>query len=94
MRFWSGGLWAIAAAFPMAYLFPAATGIYLLLRRLIDSTELGEVALEEGEPEQGLPPLVTDPVTGVPKVQPAAPVDGAAGAEKSTTVTELRGGST
>lgn len=94
MRFWSGGLWAIAAAFPMAYLFPSATGIYLLLRRLIDSTELGEVALDEGEPEQGLPPLVTDPVTGVPRVQTAAPADGAASAEKSATVTELRGGST
>jgi hypothetical protein len=94
MRFWSGGLWAIAAAFPMAYLFPAATGIYLLLRRLIDSTELSEVALDEGEPERGLPPLVTDPVTGVPKVQAGPPVDGAASTEKSATVTELRGGST
>jgi hypothetical protein len=94
MRFWSGGLWAIAAAFPMAYLFSAATGIYLLLRRLIDSTELGEVALDEGEPEQGLPPLATDLVTGVPRVQAGPPVDGVANAEKSATVTELRGGST
>jgi hypothetical protein len=87
MRFWSTGLASVATSFPMAYLWTAAAGIYLLLRRLIDSTELGEVAFDEGAPEQGLPPLATDSATGVPTMQPTA-------AEPSATVSELRGGST
>ena len=103
--FWSSLLAAFATAFPMAYLWPAAMGIYLLLRRLIDSTELGEVNLEEGPPERSLPPLAADPATGVPAMTMASPstvpATGAAGpastgasAEPSTTVTHLRGGST
>jgi hypothetical protein len=94
IRFWSAALASLAAAFPMAYLFPSAVGIYMLLRRLIDSTEMTEVTLEESEPEQGLPPLASDPVTGVPMMRPAPATDGAAAADKSGTVTELRGGST
>jgi hypothetical protein len=74
-------------------------GIYLLQRRLIDSTELGEVSLEEGAPESGLTPLVTDPTTGVPMVAatPPAASDGAAttapsdGAEAAT-ITHIPGG--
>jgi hypothetical protein len=93
VRFWSMALLSLATAFPMTYLWPAAMGIYLLQRRLIDSTELGEVALEEGPSEEGLPPLVRNPATGVPNVQPAAPQPAPPG-EPSTTVTDLRGGST
>ena len=88
IRFWSAGLAALATAFPMAYLWPAAMGMYLLLRQQIDSTELGEVALDEGQPERGLPPLINDPATGVPTMRPAATP------EPTTTVSELRGGST
>jgi hypothetical protein len=99
VRFWTGALESLATAFPMAYLFPAAMGIYLLQRRLIDSTELGEVSLEEGAPESGLTPLVTDPTTGVPMVAatPPAASDGAAttapsdGAEAAT-ITHIPGG--
>jgi hypothetical protein len=70
IRFWTiGALW-VARAFPMAYLFPAATGIYLLLRRLIDSTEMTEASYDEVPPGGGLPTLVTDPGTGVPHVEP------------------------
>jgi hypothetical protein len=87
IRFWSLALASLATAFPMAYLWPAATGIYLLLRRLIDSTELAESSVDDAELEPGLPPLVQDPVTGVPKVQPNS-------TEASATVTDLRGGST
>jgi hypothetical protein len=90
MRFWSHGLRAVAASFPMAYLFAAAMGIYLLLRRLIDSTELSEVVLDDAAPGHGLPPLVADPKTGVPTVGAVAPEAPPA----ITTVSELRGGST
>jgi hypothetical protein len=73
VEFWTRAFESLATAFPMAFLFPAATGIYLLQRRLIDSTELGEVALEAGAPESGLPPLVSDTATGIPAVVPAPP---------------------
>lgn len=100
MRLWMAALAGLATSFPMAYLWPAAMGIYLLLRRLIDSTELGEVALDEGLPERGLPPLVKDPATGVPTVQQPAPASVAVPTplvdptppDQTATVTELRGG--
>ena len=65
MRFWTGVFSWIAAAFPLAYIFPAATAIYLLLRRIIDATELGESTYDTG-PERALPTLVPDATTGVP----------------------------
>jgi hypothetical protein len=68
IRFWTRGFAMFAAAFPLAYLWPAAVGIYLLLRRQIDSTDLGEINFDEGDPERGAPPLATDPATGVPHV--------------------------
>lgn len=99
VRFWTGALESLATAFPMAYLFPAAMGVYLLQRRLIDSTELGEVALEEGSPESGLTPLVPDPATGVPMVAPtpSAASDGAktpatSDSGDAATVTHIPGG--
>jgi hypothetical protein len=68
IRFWDRGLAMVAAAFPMAYLWPASVGIYLLLRRQIDSTDIAETKFDEGEPRQGLPTLATDAATGVPQV--------------------------
>jgi hypothetical protein len=73
VRFWNATLVSLATAFPLAYLWPAAMGIYLLQRRLIDSTELGEVALDEAPPTEGVPSLTRDAATSVPAVQPAAP---------------------
>jgi hypothetical protein len=69
MRFWTEGFRWFAAAFPMAYLFPAAVGIYLLMRREIDASALGDVTFDEGDPQRGLPTLVNDPTTGVPHVE-------------------------
>ncbi len=57
IRFWKGMLLAIAASYPLAYLWSATVGIYLLLRRHVDSTEMDEVCLSEPEPAVGLPPL-------------------------------------
>jgi hypothetical protein len=75
IRFWSLGFHGIADAFCMAYLWPAGVGIYLLLRRHIDATDLGDAVFDDGPPERGLPPLVNDPATGVPRVEepPTAP---------------------
>jgi hypothetical protein len=72
MRFWQTSWFWLTKVFPMAYLWPAATGIYLLLRRQIDAADLGDVTFDEGDPQRGLAPLVNDPVTGVPHVDPAA----------------------
>jgi hypothetical protein len=66
LRFWEAGLSGLATAFPLAYLFPASMAIYLLLRRLIDSTELTEISLDDNPPEAGLTSLVPDPATKVP----------------------------
>jgi hypothetical protein len=104
MRFWNEALESVAESFPVAYLWPAAMGIYLLLRRLIDSTELGEVAFDEGPPTRGLPPLHRDPATGVPTtkpqvvspvvppVAPATDVVAEPQADPTATVTEYRSG--
>jgi hypothetical protein len=73
LRFWETGWSWVSKAFPMAYLFPAATGIYLLLRREIDSAEIGDVTFDEGDPQRGLPTLVKDPATRVPHVAGAPP---------------------
>ena len=73
LRFWQTTWFWIEKVFPMAYLWPAATGIYLLLRRHIDAADLGEVTFDEGDPQRGLPTLVNDPVTGVPHIVGADP---------------------
>ncbi|HMO85590.1 MAG TPA: hypothetical protein PKC18_11800 [Lacipirellulaceae bacterium] len=100
MQFWTAGYLALARAFPLAYLFPVAVAMYLLLRQLIDSTELAEVTLD-GEELPAPPPLVPDPATGVPTLAagddavPNVPPNGATAADApSATVSELRGGST
>lgn len=71
MAFWNRALLAVAASFPLAFLWCAAVGIYLLLRRQIDSTEMDEVALDFSEPTEGLPKLTPD-ATGVPQVNRGA----------------------
>ncbi len=69
MHFWTNVVRAAAVYFPLAYLWPASTAIYLLLRRGIDATEMSEVAFDEGEPKVGLPRLAPDAATGVPQVE-------------------------
>jgi len=78
------GLWAalvrlIAVGFSISYLWSAATAIYLLLRRDVDSAEMDEIQLEQEE-RFGLPPLTTDEqgvpgVVDVPASTPHAPVN-------------------
>jgi hypothetical protein len=49
ISFWKEMLASVAAAYPLAFLFSASVGIYLLLRLHIDSTEVDEIVLETGE---------------------------------------------
>jgi hypothetical protein len=50
IRFWTGGLSVVRAAYYFGYYWCAGVGIYLLLRRDIDSVQLDEVAIEDIEP--------------------------------------------
>ena len=59
---------ALAAGYQAGFLFVAAVGVYLLLRKDIDGAEMDEVYVED-EPEFGMPPLADEQVTGVPEVQ-------------------------
>lgn len=67
IRFWKATLQLAVASYALAYLWSAAVGVYLLLRRQVDATEMDEVVTEEGvdESRYGLPPLHADP-SGVP----------------------------
>ncbi len=58
----------LVAAYPIGYLWSAAVGIYLLLRRDVDATEMEEIRLATAESQQGLPTLVTNQ-EGLPEVQ-------------------------
>jgi hypothetical protein len=68
ISFWKSLLGALAAGYQAGFLFVAAVGVYLLLRKDIDGAEMDEVYVED-EPEFGMPPLADDHVTGVPEVR-------------------------
>jgi hypothetical protein len=80
IRFWKSLLGALAAGYQLSFLFVAAVGVYLLLRKDIDGAEMDEVYVGD-EPEFGMPPLADEHVTGVPEVH----ADLAAAPESSTT---------
>jgi hypothetical protein len=79
IRFWKSLLGALAAGYQAGFLFVAAVGVYLLLRKDVDGAEMDEVYVED-EPEFGMPPLADEHVTGVPEVHS----DLAAAPESST----------
>ena len=47
IRTWKSFLFQAADAFSLSYLWSAAVGVYLLLRKAVDDTELDEVALDD-----------------------------------------------
>jgi hypothetical protein len=47
--FWKSMLASLSASYPLAYLFSASVGIYLLLRMDIDATEMDEITVDAGE---------------------------------------------
>ena len=64
---------ALAAGYQAGFLWVAAVGVYLLLRRDIDGVQTTEVYLDQDE-GYGIPPLAGDAVTGVPDVAPTQAV--------------------
>jgi hypothetical protein len=83
IRFWKSVVALLVAGYQAGFLWVAAVGIYLLLRRDIDGVQTGEVFVDQAE-EYGMPPLADDAATGVPEVAPRAPAvpgDTATGAQ-------------
>ncbi|HWB13665.1 MAG TPA: hypothetical protein VG826_30850 [Pirellulales bacterium] len=75
IHFWGGCVRLLAIGFAYSYFWTASTGIYFLLRRDDDGTDLDDVHLEPADQTYGLPPLERD-AAGVPVVsdsEPAAP---------------------
>jgi hypothetical protein len=71
IAFWKSLLGALAAGYQAGFLWVAAVGVYLLLRKDVDGAEMDEVYVED-EQDFGMPPLVDDAATGVPDVDAAS----------------------
>lgn len=70
--FWKAAVAVLVAGYQAGFLWVAAVGIYLLLRRDIDGVQTGEVFVDQAE-EYGMPPLTDDAATGVPETSPREP---------------------
>jgi hypothetical protein len=70
--FWKSAVAVLVAGYQAGFLWVAAVGIYLLLRRDIDGVQTGEVFVDQAE-EYGMPPLTEDAATGVPEIAPREP---------------------
>jgi hypothetical protein len=73
IAFWKSLLGALAAGYQAGFLWVAAVGVYLLLRKDIDGAEIDEIYVED-EQEFGVASLVHDPGTGIPEVDPRTSV--------------------
>ena len=58
---WQWVFESLVAAYPLACLWPMAVGIYLLLRRQVDATEMDQISLPAASPEAPLTPDPTAP---------------------------------
>jgi hypothetical protein len=72
IRFWKTMVAALAAGYQAGFLWVAAVGVYLLMRRDIDGVQLNDVYIDPAD-EFGLPPLADEATGGVPEVVPNAP---------------------
>jgi hypothetical protein len=70
--FWKWLMEALAAGYQAGFLWVAAVGVYLLLRRDIDGVQTTEVYVDQ-DAEFGVPPLTDDVTTGVPEVAVSGP---------------------
>ena len=70
IHFWAGCVKLLAVGFLFSYFWSAAAGIYLLLRRDVDATEMDEVYLDADRSEEtfDLPKVTTDQA-GAPVVE-------------------------
>lgn len=78
LGFWIDCVRYLALGFGVAYFWASATGIYLLLRKEVDNTEVDSVRLDGEETQYGLPPLARDEA-GVPMVADDESAEGANG---------------
>lgn len=67
IEFGNGLVWAALRGFEFTYFWTAAAGVYLLIRRDVDKTEVDEVFVDEEVQRFSLPPLQIDSA-GVPQV--------------------------
>jgi hypothetical protein len=72
ISFWKWLMEGLAAGYQAGFLWVAAVGVYLLLRRDIDGVQTSEVYVDQ-DAEFGLPPLAEDAATGVPEVSSTEP---------------------
>jgi hypothetical protein len=72
INFWKMIVAALAAGYQAGFLWVAAVGVYLLMRRDIDGVQLNEVYVDPAD-EFGLPPLADEATSGVPEVAPGVP---------------------
>jgi hypothetical protein len=72
IAFWKTMVAVLAAGYQAGFLWVAAVGVYLLMRRDIDGVQLHEVYVDPAD-EYGLPPLADEATGGVPEVAPNNP---------------------
>lgn len=72
IHFWKMMVAVLAAGYQAGFLWVAAVGVYLLMRRDIDGVQLNEVYVDPAD-EYGLPPLADEATSGVPEVVPNQP---------------------
>ena len=72
IHFWKMMVAVLAAGYQAGFLWVAAVGVYLLMRRDIDGVQLNEVYVDPAD-EYGLPPLADEATGGVPEVAPNQP---------------------
>jgi hypothetical protein len=72
ISFWKWLMEALAAGYQAGFLWVAAVGVYLLLRRDIDGVQTTEVYVDQ-DAEFGVPPLSEDVTTGIPEVAVSGP---------------------
>jgi hypothetical protein len=72
VHFWKVMVAALAAGYQAGFLWVAAVGVYLLLRRDIDGVQLNEVYIDPAD-EYGMPPLADEATSGVPEIAPGQP---------------------
>jgi len=81
--FWNGCVRVLAASFSYSFFFVAMTGVYLLLRRDVDQTELDEVYFEEDDEINDLPPLTTTQEETSAEGDATEPTEGSSDEEQS-----------
>ena len=68
IHWWKSKWLAFIPSYHVAHLWSSAVGVYLLLRRYVDATEMDEIILTHKEKPQGLPELKENE-SGIPEVK-------------------------